>query len=322
MQTATEFAEVSKFRFDAEIEASDGAAGKLASVFVDAEQRIITHIGVKLGFFGSDYILPLSVVAASTAAQVTLTIPLDDIKKIHSGTGDMKLTAGTTVAAAGKSLGKLRQVTIHRETHVLRHLVIDRPMRGEVSIPASAISGIGKQITVDLGGVSPERLTPFRPDADLHADIYKAIYDYQPLRIDLPGIDIRAIDGSAWLFGHVSSDLNQRLVTDQLQGIPGLAAVHNHLVADNNLASAVSLALARDPRTAGERVGVYPRLGEVRLRGNVRSAAAREGASEVAQGVPGIKSVINELHINPNAADVVPVMASVTNSEDLVPGGR
>jgi hypothetical protein len=32
-----------------------------------------------------------------------------------------------------------------------------------------------------------------------------------------------------------------------------------------------------------------------------------------------VKSVVNELRVNPNA-DVVPVLAGVTNEEDMVPG--
>src|SRR5689334_12146684 len=48
MQTAaTEFAEVLKFRFDADIEAADGEAGRLAAVIADSATRAITHAVVK-----------------------------------------------------------------------------------------------------------------------------------------------------------------------------------------------------------------------------------------------------------------------------------
>jgi osmotically-inducible protein OsmY len=174
---------------------------------------------------------------------------------------------------------------------------------------------------VNLAGTSPNNLVPFRRDADLYDEVYRAIYDYDPLRIDLPGITIHAIDGTVWLKGSVSSDLNQRLVSDQLQDITGLAEVHNELVADTDLASRVSMALGHDPRTAEQKIGVYPQLGVVRLRGNVRTPEARAAAGEIASAVPGVGRVENELHVDPHA-DVVPVMASVTNDEDLVPGGR
>jgi hypothetical protein len=70
-----------------------------------------------------------------------------------------------------------------------------------------------------------------------------------------------------------------------------------------------------------EHIGVYPRLGVVRLRGTVRSAEEKRLATQVASGIHGVASVQNELRIDPNAT-VVPTMASVTNEEDMVPGGR
>ena len=326
MQTAgLEFAEVKKFRFDAPIVASDGEAGRLAALVADAERRSITHIAVKVGFlgFGGTYYVPMDLVTDASKDTVNLSVTLDDIKqKMKAQPQGMTLTSGTAVAAGGKGLGHLAQVTINAETQALRHLVVARGLGREVLVPASGITSLGaKQISVDLGGVKLDQLTPFRPDAELRDDIYQAIFNYDPLRIDLPAIEIHAIDGAVWLKGYVSSDLNRRLAQDQLTNIEGLAEVHNELVADTDLASAVSFALAKDARTAGQHVGVYPRLGEVHLRGAVRTPEARQAATEVARAVPGVDSVVNELHVDPTAT-VVPVLAGVTNEEDDVPGGR
>jgi osmotically-inducible protein OsmY len=90
---------------------------------------------------------------------------------------------------------------------------------------------------------------------------------------------------------------------------------------DPELAAEISRALARDPRTAGEHIGVYPMLGRVRLRGAVHTVAAREAAERLATAIPGVGEVVNELHVSADA-NVLPVMASVTNTEDVVPGGR
>src|SRR5262249_33297455 len=152
---------------------------------------------------------------------------------------------------------------------------------------------------INLGSLPPSRLTAYRDDAALRQEALDAIYDYWLLRVDMPGFEVHAIDGVIWLRGHVASDLNRRLVADQLVGIPGLAEVHNDLIADTALAAAVSMAVAHDPRTASERIGVYPRLGTISLRGNVRSAAVRQAAFQVAAAVPGVKEVVNELRINP-----------------------
>lgn len=326
MQTAgLEFAEVKKFRFDAPIVASDGEAGRLAAIVADAERRSITHAVVKVGFLGlgGTYYIPLDLVTDASKDVVNLSVTLDDIKqKLKAQPQGVTLTSGTTVAAGGKGLGHLTQVTINAETQELRHLVVARGLGREVLVLASGITSISaKQISVDLRATKPDQLTPFRPDAELRDAIYQAIFNYDPLRIDLPAMEIHAIDGSVWLKGHVSSDLNRRLAQDQLSNIEGLAEMHNELVADTDLASAVSFALAKDPRTAEQHIGVYPRLGEVRLRGAVRTPEARQAALEIARAVPGVGSVINELHVDPTAT-VVPVLAGVTNTEDDVPGGR
>lgn len=326
MQTAgLELAEIKKFRFDAPVVASDGEAGRLSAIVADAERRTITHLAVKIGFlgFGGTYYVPMDLVTDASRDAINLSVTLDAIQRtLKAQPQGATLTSRTSVVASGKGLGHLVQVTITAETQVLRHLVVARGIGREVLVPASSITSLGaKQIAVEMGAVKPDQLTPFRPDAALRDDVYAAIFNYDPLRIDLPAIQIHAIDGAVWLTGHTSSDLNRRLVQDQLMNIEGLAEVHNELVADTDLASAVSFALARDPRTAKEHIGVYPRLGEVHLRGVVRTPEARQAATQIAQAVPGAGSVVTELHVNPEAT-VVPVLAGVTNNEDDVPGGR
>jgi len=101
----------------------------------------------------------------------------------------------------------------------------------------------------------------------------------------------------------------------------GIDELHNELISDQGLAAAVSLALAHDPRTAHELIGVYPRLGHIFLRGRVHTEAARTAAGEIARTVPSVIDLHNDLIVNPRANEI-PELASVTNNEDLVPGGR
>lgn len=326
METAaTALADVKKVRLGARVQASDGEAGRVADMIADATQSTLTHVGIKPGFLGAGhtYYAPMNLVIAGDSERLTVSIPLDDLKQEYAvAPAGERLSAGTSVAAGGRTLGKLAQVTVHADTLTLRHLVIERGLGREVLVPASAITAISaRRIELDLGVVKPDQLIPFRPDADLRDAVYQAIDAYEPLRIDLPGIEIHAIDGVVWLTGHVSSELNVRLVADQLGSIPGLAELHNELIADTDLAARISFALAHDPRTAKSYIGVYPRLGVVHLRGAVRAPEARQAASEAAGAVSGVKSLMNELKVDPNAA-VVPVLAGVTNNEDVVPGGR
>jgi osmotically-inducible protein OsmY len=314
------FADVKKFRFGAEVEASDGAAGKLEFVVADPSRCTITAAGIHPRLFGKTYAVPMRLIAAGTAESVTVSVPLADIEQAPTSPSGVVLDRSTAVTAGGKRLGRLVQLTIHSETGLLRHLVVESLGR-EMLVSAPMITAIvAKQIAVDLGSVQPKQLVPYRDDDELRQEALAAIDAYSPLRIDMRGFDVYAIDGVIWLRGHVASDLNRSLVPDQLVGLPGIAEIHNDLISDSAISSAVSMALARDPRTTEARIGVYPRLGEIHLRGNVATPATRQAAEQIAAAVPGVKSVVNELFVNPREP-VLHDLAAVTNQEDMVPGG-
>jgi osmotically-inducible protein OsmY len=323
MQTAaTEFADVFKFRFDAKVEASDGDAGRLVRVIANGQQRVVTNIGVQVGLlFGKTYYLPLDQVSTATADVITVSVPLEEMVKSTVKPEGAELSRSTGIMVAGKRIGQLSQLTIHKETRRLRHLVIERGSR-ELVVPDTAVTSItDRQISADLGGTSVARLTVYRPDEELQQAVYDAIFDYPRLRVELSGIVIHAIDGVVWLQGYVSNDLNRRMVEDQLQDIPGLAELHNELITDTGLAADVAMALSHDPRTAKEHIGVYPRLGEVHLRGRVTTTEARAAAGAIASSNSSVKEVVNELLIDPSA-EVVPVLAGITNEDDKVPGSQ
>lgn len=315
------FAEVRKFRFGADVEASDGAAGRVDCVVADGQSRSIIAVGIKAGLFEKVRFVPVHQVAGGTSSTVTLRIPLAEIRQAPATASGVILKGSTGVGANGRNLGRLTQVTIHAETGALRHLVVERVGR-EVLVPAAAATAISaKQIATDVDSNAQRQLTPYRDDDELAREATAAIYDYAPLRVDLPGFAVVAIDGVIWLRGHASSDINRRLIADQLVGIRGVSATHNDLVADTDLAPMISMALARDPRTAGEHIGVYPLLGTVTLRGAVHTQAARQAAQQIAVGAPGVERVISELHLDQHAR-VLPVLAAVADTEDVVPGGR
>ena len=320
---ATTFAPVSKFRFGADVRDSEGIGGTLRHVVIAAESRAITAIGVRFGLFGRTIFAPVELVASATDDGVTLRGAHAEIEKAGKQPDGLRLGSDTPVSQGGKRLGSLEQVSFTSDTRALRHLVVSRGLGAEFVISAASVSQISSGGVALAAPASGARLTmtPFRPDAELREDALRAIESYNRLRVDLEGIHVTAIDGVIWLQGHVSSELNRRLVEDLVSGTHGLAELHNELLADSELAADVSAALGRDPRTTKERIGVYPILGEVRLRGAVHTASAREAAEQLATATPGVEKVVNELRVNSNA-NVLPVLASVTNNEDAVPGGR
>jgi osmotically-inducible protein OsmY len=246
--------------------------------------------------------MPIPPGSATHAAPVSapLTAPLTAPKKTRAN--------GTPRGGAIRACG--------------RRLIAGRAPREDVLLPATVVTDIiTRGVVPSVGGATPERLARSRADDELRQDVYHRLRDCQLVRLDLPGIAIHARDGVVWLQGHVSSDGKRRRADDVLRGLDGMLALHNELVADTALAAAVAMALANDPRTARQRIGVYPYRGVMRLRGIVRPPTAHADAWEIAAAVPLVKQVVNELRVDPDV-DVLPDLAGVTNNYDLVPGGR
>ena len=111
------------------------------------------------------------------------------------------------------------------------------------------------------------------------------------------------------------------IVADQAVAIPGLLEVKNRLLGDDVLASDVASALGRDPHTHDLPIGVYPRLGIVRLSGAVHNDLQKDAAEEIVKSILGVRGVENDLVVRPDS-ELLPVMAPAASgeAEDLVPG--
>ncbi len=315
---STALIQVSAFRFGGDVQTSEGEPGTLSQVVMGVGGHTITHIGVRFGRFGRGRVSYASFadIASATDDQVTLTVTRADLEAGAATPTGFKLTDNTQVFLDGKRSGRVAQVAFDSATRRIWRLVIDRGLGGEWTASARYITQLdAKQITL-----SGAKLTPYIPDQQLTDDIHRAIENYTKLRIDLAGVHIHVADGVVWLEGHVSNDLNRRIVSDLLHSVQGIAELYNNLYSDAEVANSVSQALASDPQVARAHVGVYPSLGEVHLRGVAPDAATRTAAAEIARGVPGVASVVNELRVDPRA-DTLPVMAGVTGDEDIVPGG-
>jgi osmotically-inducible protein OsmY len=327
MSTArTAFALVQKFRFGATVHTSEGELGSLSWVAVDPAIHTVTAIGVAMGGFlglgAGKRMAPIDRVAAATQDDVDLLLTRAELAQSKDKPAGAVLTRSAAVMLNGARAGKVAQITVDQETHTLRHIIVDRGLGGEAILPARCVTEFdARQIVAQCEEKTAAQLTPYRPDDELREDVWLAIEGAPKLRVDLPGIDIQAIDGVVWLRGATASDLNRQLIEDVVRYVPGIDELHNELYSDMDVAAAVSSALGRDPATARERIGVYPRLGETALRGHVHSEAARAAAGGIAAAAPGVRQVRNELVIDPAAAEL-PVLAGVTNEEDIVPDGQ
>jgi hyperosmotically inducible protein len=82
------------------------------------------------------------------------------------------------------------------------------------------------------------------------------------------------------------------------------------MVTDSWVTSKTKISLFADERVKGTQVSVDTTKGVVHLRGKVDSAEAKSAASDIAQGVEGVKSVKNDLQV------VAPAARKAVNASD------
>ncbi len=325
MAKIAHISEMQKFHFGNKIFYADGEDGILSYVIFDPSTRRLTHIGVRQGrLFGKTFSLPYSVVLGATGEGIQLTIKRDDAPaaRVADAQGAL-LDAKSVVENTGAATGTLLMVAIHPENAALAYIVAHHLKPGQdMIIQQRYISAVtAGHVTLDIPAADFNALPPYRPDSVLQQEVEAAIFDFAPLHIDMKAIKARVLDGVLYLDGNSSSALRGDTVTDQALGVQGLLEVKNNLVSDDQLAADLAMALGRDPHTRDLPIGVYPRLGVVRLSGAVHNSQQKAAAAEIARQFPGVRSVINDLVIDAKA-DLLHVMSASEGGEadDIVPG--
>ncbi len=326
MQKPTTISGMHKFRLGAKIVCSDGEEGSLSSIGFDSVHRRLCAIGIHIGrLFGKTVYVPFACVVDATSSRVTLDMTSERLLEAsREAPGAAWLSSRCVVINAGTaSRGTLMLVAVHPENGELAYVVAHRLRPGQDTLlREDVVTKIDvDQIMVSLPDALLQTLPPYRTDEELLADVEPVLFELTPLHVDLRGITLRVLDGVLYLDGNISSSLRGEIVEDQAVGIPGLLGVENRLVGDDLLASDVALALGRDPRTHDLPIGVYPRLGVVRLSGTVHNEQQRAVAEEIVKGFPGVRGVDNDLVVRPHS-ELLPVMAAAASgeAEDLVPG--
>ncbi len=312
-----EFTTVRKARFGADAYTSEGERGAVVEVIVDPSTGAAVSVGIRFGMFGRVAYAGFERLTAGTEKEIILTTPRSALETTPPA--GVRLTIATQVTLDGKRVGRLAHITFDSVTRAPLRVVIDRGLSGAVVASAGALTKVDSG-TLGLSsardGAGPT-LSPYYPDSQVRDDVRRAIEKYARMRVDIAGVDIQVVDGVLWLRGFVSSEMNRRLVEDLSRSVVGVAEIHNLLITDSDLSARISHALASDPRTAEERIGVYSSLGRVHLRGSVHTAVAREATAQIAVAGHGALEVINELHVDPSAT-VLPVLAGVTGEKDLL----
>jgi osmotically-inducible protein OsmY len=319
--------EMYKFHFGSKIFCSDGEDGTLTQVgFATSQPPCVSYIVVHLGrFFGKNVYLPFDTVTAASGDGITLRITRAELAAASKN--DLRgsvLDAKAVVECDGiAARGTLALVAVHPESGELAYLVAHHLRSGQDTLlQQQYVTKLSTgRVTVSIPESMLQTLPPYRSDAELQQEVESILFDLTPLHVDFKGMTIHVLDGVLYVDGNISSSLRGDIVQDQASGVQGLLEIKNRLVGDDQLAADLAMALGRDERTHDLPIGVYPRLGNVRLRGSVHNAGQKAAAEEIASNFSGVRSVTNELIVDPNM-DMLTVMSASEGSEtvDKVPG--
>src|SRR5579872_803186 len=276
MSKLTAIAEMQKFHFGSKVFCSDGEDGILVYVIFDPTTRRMSHIGVKQGrFFGKTVTLPYENIVSATGEGITLNLKRADVASATNATGEGAMldskSAVENAAVVGK--GTLLLVALQPESGMLAYLVAHHLCPGQDTfIHQEYVTQLAPgQVKVNIPPEQLAALPPYRADRELQQEVEAILFDVQPLHIDLKGMIIHVLDSVLYLDGNISSSLRAEMARDQVLGVPGLMEIKNNLIGDDTLAGNLAMALGRDPRTRDLPIGVYPRLGDVRLSGAVHN---------------------------------------------------
>lgn len=144
-----------------------------------------------------------------------------------------------------------------------------------------------------MAGLKTSTNAIHRADAEIREEIWQALWQEEPIRsIDIHNISVVVEDGQVCLSGYVSKDLHNQRIEAITWLIPGVVAVHNHLVSDYDLSLQVAQALGSDERTRPFVLPVFCDHGWVKLGGSVPNRDIQHVAEAKAASVPTVRGVI------------------------------
>jgi len=138
----------------------------------------------------------------------------------------------------------------------------------------------------------------------LAGDVEAALWGYAPLRASGARVSVTAAGGRVTLAGRVRSSTHKAMAERLAAAVAEVTEVENRLIADNELETRVSAALAADASlsAAAGRVLAKCLYGTVYLDGRIVAADASEATAvlgrmvEAAAAVQGVDRVISRAH--------------------------
>lgn len=140
-------------------------------------------------------------------------------------------------------------------------------------------------------------------DRALLADVDSILRDADGLRsVEVQDLGVSAEAGVISLRGHVDNQTVKREAERLSAAVTGVKGIHNALVVDPDLATAVARALAADASTRASIFRVGASAGWIQLGGDAPNMRVRAAARIVAGGVPAVRGVLSLPHVAGEAA--------------------
>jgi osmotically-inducible protein OsmY len=137
-----------------------------------------------------------------------------------------------------------------------------------------------------------------RPDSTLVVEVERALWEDVILRrAESNRIHVSARSGVIGLEGYVSNSTQKARAEEAARRVPGVLAVQNCLVADDDLKIAAAGATAKIPLSYRERIFVGAHNGFIMLNGEVSTVEARMEAEARAGDVAQIRGIINTIRV-------------------------
>ena len=181
---------------------------------------------------------------------------------------------------------------------------VNRVPGREVIVPADEINEVEPTgIYLYLEREELLECPDYRPDADIAADIRRALVDDRVLYVvDLEHVDVTVQDGIVHVTGNATNPTTRGRIEHAISGVRGVLGVDDRLVEDIDLQAAVARAIAQDERLRGEQVRIGVRHGRVILTGWLSSPAQCDVVEQVAWDVPGVREVVNDVRVRESEA--------------------
>jgi osmotically-inducible protein OsmY/sporulation protein YlmC with PRC-barrel domain len=302
-------AERLELRFGAPVVHGDIRLGTVTGIVLRPDALAWEALYIRRGGIRrSEVVVSRAAIADATDVQVSLAAPPEPTAVAPHGP---VVRAGTRVHGRGGTvLGRPVVVLAGADGSVSGIVVRPGLLATHRIVPAERILQVASDVILtDLDRDAMRTLARYRPDAELRAAVEAALEGFKPITLyERPHVRVTVTDGVVTLMGHVSSRLRAEHLEAAVATVPGVQAVDNRLVCDDELETQVAQALGADPRTRARPIAVHARHGVVSLSGRVPEAAVAEAATAVAAALPTVRAVVNRIEAPGFVPDETPLI--------------